>query len=162
MSCAPAIAGLAAILGIAGCAESPRQSSQPSFYTDLGAPAARVDAEQARAMISAYRVNAGLGQLRLDPALAEAAQREASAMAGADRPGSAEAVKARLRASGIVRPEANLSAGYRTLAEAFSGWRDSVPHDRVMKARGATRMGIATAYAPNSKYKVYWALVLAE
>jgi hypothetical protein len=27
---------------------------------------------------------------------------------------------------------------------------------------GATRFGIATAYAPGSKYKVFWALVLAE
>jgi uncharacterized protein YkwD len=25
----------------------------------------------------------------------------------------------------------------------------------------ATRIGIATAYAPNSKYKVYWALAVA-
>ena len=25
-----------------------------------------------------------------------------------------------------------------------------------------TKMGIATAYVPGSKYKVYWALVLAE
>jgi hypothetical protein len=26
---------------------------------------------------------------------------------------------------------------------------------------GVTRLGIATAYAPGSKYKVYWALILA-
>ncbi|MGL4974346.1 MAG: CAP domain-containing protein, partial [Bosea sp. (in: a-proteobacteria)] len=49
----------------------------------------------------------------------------------------------------------------RRLAEAFSGWRDSEQHNKVMKASRATRMGIATAYAPGSKYKVYWALVLA-
>jgi uncharacterized protein YkwD len=30
-----------------------------------------------------------------------------------------------------------------------------------MKAQSATRMGIATAYAPGSKYQVYWALVVA-
>ena len=41
--------------------------------------------------------------------------------------------------------EANLSAGYRRLAEAFSGWRDSPQHDRVMKDAKAKRMGIATA-----------------
>jgi hypothetical protein len=28
--------------------------------------------------------------------------------------------------------------------------------------RGASRMGIATAYAPGTKYKVYWALILAD
>jgi uncharacterized protein YkwD len=31
-----------------------------------------------------------------------------------------------------------------------------------MLLKGATRMGIAAVYTPKSKYKVYWALVLAE
>lgn len=160
MACAaPA---LAVMLGLAACPEPAGQAGRPSFYADLAGPAARVDAEQARAMISAYRMNAGLKPLTLDPGLSAAALREAQAMARADRPSSAEAVKGRLRREGAQDPEANLSAGYRTLAEAFSGWRDSPQHDRVMKARGATRMGLATAYAPGSKYKVYWALVLAR
>jgi hypothetical protein len=30
-----------------------------------------------------------------------------------------------------------------------------------MLLNGATRMGIATAYSPKSKYKVFWALILA-
>jgi hypothetical protein len=42
----------------------------------------------------------------------------------------------------------NIGAGYHTLAGAFSGWRDSPLN------RSATRMGIAVAYAPASKYKV--------
>ena len=91
----------------------------------------------------------------------EAARREATAMAGSDKPAQADAVKARLARDGQPGAEANLSAGYRRLAEAFSGWRDSPQHDRVMKTPGATRMGIATAYAPGSKYQVYWALILA-
>jgi len=56
----------------------------------------------------------------------------------------------------------NIGAGYHTLAEAFSGWRDSPPHRRNMLLQGATRIGIAAAYAPNSKYRVFWALILAE
>jgi uncharacterized protein YkwD len=56
----------------------------------------------------------------------------------------------------------NVSAGYHTLAEAFSGWRDSPPHRANMLLSGATRMGIATAYSPKSKFKVFWALILAE
>jgi uncharacterized protein YkwD len=47
------------------------------------------------------------------------------------------------------------------LAEAFSGWRESPQHNRVLLDSRATRIGIATAYAPNSKYKVYWALAVA-
>lgn len=160
MTCPAAIAGALALFGIAGCTE-PQRQAQPAFYRDLGSASARVDAEQARAMISAYRMNAGLGGLALDPALVEAAQREAEAMARADKPAQADAVKARLAKEGIPGAEANLSAGYRRLAEAFSGWRDSPQHDRVMKDAKAKRMGIATAYAPGSKYQVYWALILA-
>lgn len=160
MTCPALIAGALAVLNLAGCTE-PARTSQPTFYRDLGSASARVDANEARAMISAYRLNAGLGTLTLDPALSAAAQQEASAMAAADKPAQAEAVKARLARAGQSGTEANLSAGYRRLAEAFSGWRDSPQHDRVMKTPGATRMGIATAYAPGSKYQVYWALILA-
>lgn len=160
MTCPVLVAGALALLGVAGCTE-PVRTSQPAFYRDLGSPSAQVDANEARAMISAYRLNAGLNTLTLDPALVAAAQQEASAMAAADKPVQAEAVKARLARSGQVGAEANLSAGYRRLAEAFSGWRDSPQHDRVMRTPGATRMGIATAYAPGSKYQVYWALILA-
>lgn len=160
MTCSVLVAGAFALLGVAGCTE-PARTGQPAFYRDLGSPSARVDANEARAMISAYRLNAGLNALALDPALVEAAQQEASAMAAVDKPAQAEAVKARLARDGQVGAEANLSAGYRRLAEAFSGWRDSPQHDRVMKTPGARRMGIATAYAPGSKYQVYWALILA-
>lgn len=160
MTCPALVAGAFALLGVAGCTE-PTRSSQPTFYRDLGSPSAQVDANEARAMISAYRLNAGLNTLTLDPALVAAAQQEASAMAAADKPAQAEAVKTRLARAGHPGAEANLSAGYRRLAEAFSGWRDSPQHDRVMKTPGATRMGIATAYAPGSKYQVYWALILA-
>jgi len=55
----------------------------------------------------------------------------------------------------------NIGAGYHTLAEAFSGWRDSGPHRANMLLAGATRIGIAAIYTPTSKYKVYWALILA-
>ena len=41
-------------------------------------------------------------------------------------------------------------------------WRESAPHDATMLAPRATKMGIATAYAPGSKYKVYWALLTAR
>jgi uncharacterized protein YkwD len=120
-----------------------------------------VDGEMARDMISAYRRNKGLGPLSLDPELQAAAQAEAEAMAAADKPSSADGFKARLTSAGIAAPAANLSAGYHTLAEAFSGWRESPQHNRVLLDPQATRIGIATAYAPRSKYKVYWTLVVA-
>jgi uncharacterized protein YkwD len=148
---------------LAGCVLEPRPAPQtPSFYRSLAQPTAILDAAMARDMLGAYRRNQGLGPLALDPDLQRIAEAEARAMAAADKPSSAEAVKGRLAAEGFADPAANLSAGYHTLAEAFSGWRESAQHDRVLRDAKANRMGIATAYAANSKYKVYWALVVAS
>jgi uncharacterized protein YkwD len=74
------------------------------------------------------------------------------------------ALPPRLAAAGVKASAAaeNVSAGSHTLAEAFSGWRDSRPHNARMLDGRMTRMGLATAYAPGAKYKVYWALVLAD
>jgi len=150
-------------LALAACqSEKPAQHSRvPSFYVSMAHANAQVDAAMARDMIGAYRGNNGLRPLSLDPDLQAAAQAEADAMAKADKPSSAEAFKARLSASGFTGPAANLSAGYHTLAEAFSGWRESPQHNRVLLDAKASRIGIATAYAPNSKYKVYWVLAVA-
>ena len=148
---------------LAACqGERPAQRSQtPSFYASMANANAEVDAAMARDMISAYRGNKGLGPLTVDPDLQAAAQAEAAAMAAADKPSSADVFKNRLSSAGFATPATNLSAGYHTLAEAFSGWRESAQHNRVLLDPRATRIGIATAYAPNSKYKVYWAMAVA-
>jgi uncharacterized protein YkwD len=161
MRCLPPIL---AVLALAGCQSETRapRPQTPSFYASMADANAVVDSAMARDMISAYRRNNGLGPLGLDPDLQAAAQAEAEAMAAADKPSSADAFKARLGAAGFTAPAANLSAGYHTLAEAFSGWRESAQHNRVLLDAQATRIGIATAYTPHSKYKVYWALVVAS
>ena len=132
----------------------------------LAEPGAAIDPAAARDMISIYRNNNGLSVLSVDPALQRAARERAQEMvkAGAASPDSPQKLRARLASEGISTGVAveNVSAGYHTLAEAFSGWRQSGPHNANMLNRSARRMGIATAYAPNSKYKVYWALVLAD
>jgi|SRR6478735_8931042 len=148
---------------LSACSTPPQRAAQtPSFYLPMARADARVDAAMASDMISAYRHNKGLGPLAVDPDLQGAAEAEARAMAAADKPSSADSVKARLTSAGFRAPAANLSAGYYTLAEAFSGWRESPQHDRVLLDPNATRIGIATAFTPNSKYKVYWAMVVAS
>ncbi|WP_112661718.1 CAP domain-containing protein [Microvirga flavescens] len=147
---------------LSACA-APRPANQvPSFYRSMASANAVIDSATAADMFSSYRRNKRLGALTVDPELTAIAEAEADAMAGSDKPASADAVKARLAAAGFIAPAANLSAGYHTLAEAFSGWRESAQHDRVLLDPRATRMGIATAYTPNSKYKVYWVLVVAS
>ena len=116
-------------------------------------------------MISGYRANNGLTALAIDPQLMQLAEAQARAMAMRERldHNVIRDLGGRLQASGYDARFAaeNIGAGYHTLAEAFSGWRDSPPHRKNMLLAGATHMGIAAAYAPNSKYKVFWALILA-
>jgi uncharacterized protein YkwD len=124
-----------------------------------------LDAAAAASMISGYRGNNGLNPLTIDPELMQMASEQAHAMAAHDRMDHdigrpfAERIKnSPFRGSVAVE---NISAGYHTLAEAFSGWRDSPPHRANMLNPSVTHMGIAAAYSPASKYKVFWALILA-
>jgi uncharacterized protein YkwD len=101
----------------------------------------------------------------IDPALMKLAEAQAQGMASRNKL-SHNVVRSfhdRLKGGGYRAYTAaeNVGAGYHTLAEAFSGWRDSPSHRANMLLDGATHMGIAAAYAPNSKYKVFWALILA-
>ncbi|MCJ2013456.1 CAP domain-containing protein [Methylobacterium sp. J-076] len=152
---------MAVLLG--ACAASPPAATVvPALYLPLATNTAQVDVETARDMISSYRRNNGAPPLTIDPELQKLAETEAAAMAAADRPSKAQTVKAAVTRLGYADVNANLSAGYHTLAEAFSGWRESPPHNATMLDPKAGRMGIATAYAPGSKYKVYWALLTAK
>jgi len=150
---------------LAGCADTYVPKVQPSFYRNLTQPGAELDASAAASMISGYRSNNGLPAVALDPELMRLAQAQAEVMAKRDKldHGAGKPFVQRLKTSGYDARTAaeNISAGYHTLAEAFSGWRDSSPHRANMLLAGATRMGIAAVYTPASKYKVYWSLILA-
>jgi len=154
---------LLALAALAGCA--PREPPvQPSFYRSLAEPGTELDASAAQSMISGYRQNNGLSAVELDPVLMRIAQEQARAMAARDQlDGAGRNFTARVKASGFDAKIAaeNIGAGYHTLAEAFSGWRDSPSHRGNMLPPGATRMGIAAVYTPSSKYKVFWSLILA-
>ena len=156
---------LLALSALAGCAAEYVPKAEPSFYRDLAQPGAQLDAAAAASMISGYRTNNGLPAVTLDPELTRLAEAQAAIMAKRDKLDHAagKPFVVRLKASGYDAKLAaeNIGAGYHTLAEAFSGWRDSPPHRANMLLKGATRIGIAAIYTPASKYKVYWALILA-
>lgn len=126
---------------------------------------ATLDTSAAASMISGYRSNHGLGAVTVDPELSRLAEQQSRAMVARDKldHNLAGQLKDRLRKGGYDARAAveNISAGYHTLAEAFSGWRDSPPHKANMLNRNVTRLGIAAVYAPNSKYKVFWTLIMA-
>ena len=150
---------------LAGCAADYVPKAEPSFYRNLTEPGARLDDAAAASMISGYRMNNGLPPVTLDPDLTRMAEAQAAIMAKRDKldHNAGKPFVVRLKAAGYDAKIAaeNIGAGYHTLAEAFSGWRDSPPHNANMLLKGATRIGIAAVYTPASKYKVYWALIIA-
>ena len=150
---------------LGGCADNAPPPGEPTFYQDLAKADVTVDAAAAASMISGYRSNNGLPPVTVDPELMRLASEQAHAMAAHDKMDHdiGRPFQERIRNSGFAGNVAveNISAGYHTLAEAFSGWRDSPPHRANMLNRGVARIGIAAVYAPGSKYKVFWALILA-
>jgi uncharacterized protein YkwD len=160
-----ALVAIIGLLALGGCAADV-PVEQPSMYVSMAGSGSQLDPQAAASMISLYRQNNGLGAVVVDPELMKLAESQSQAMASRNK--LDHDVKAplqkRLNAAGYPATLAveNVSAGYHTLAEAFSGWRDSPPHRANMLQNGVTKLGIAASYAPNTKYKVFWTLILAS
>jgi uncharacterized protein YkwD len=152
---------------LAACGGDTIVEQQPAFYDNLAQPGKEVNVTAATSLFSDYRRSKGLPAVEPDERLVAAAREQVRRMIAADKvthdPGGRGFIQ-RLKASGFnaATSAENVSAGYHTLAEAFSGWRDSPGHNKNMLLPGATRFGIASAYTPKSKYRVFWALILAE
>jgi uncharacterized protein YkwD len=160
--------GAVAVIGLlvlSGCAGDVVSTEQPTMYLSMANGGAKLDSVAAASMISLYRQNNGLGAVVVDPELMKLAETQSTAMARRNKLDHdvMTPLAKRLNASGYPATVAveNVSAGYHTLAEAFSGWRDSPPHRANMLKSGVTKLGIAASYAPNTKYKVFWTLILA-
>jgi len=157
----------ALMLGICmtACAVEQPDTETPIVYVSMASARAVLDAKTAASMISGFRHNHGLGSVVIDKELMRLAQEHARTMAARDElshnVGGSFGERVRhstVRARTVVE---NIAAGHDTLAEVFSGWRESPGHRANMLAPDVTRMGIAAAYAPASKYKVFWVLILA-
>ena len=128
---AVALLGLAAL---SGCTSDSGPPAQPSFYASMADAGATVDAAAAASMISGYRGNNGLGVVEVDPDLMRMAMDHARVMAAKDKidRSAGREFTGRLATSGFDGKLAveNVGAGYHTLAEAFSGWRELSPAPR--------------------------------
>jgi len=154
---------------LAGCAvEKPPPAQTHVEMTDRERAASQVHADPAAAaeMISFYRLAHALNAVTPDPTLQKFAQAQADAMAAHDQLSheiNGNLVQ-RLDAAhlGQLGAVENVSAGYLSLADVMAGWRRSPLHDANLRDPMVRRLGIATAYAPGTRYKVYWALVMSN
>lgn len=146
-------------LTLAGCGGSP--------VLDAGAPTRPVmlDEQAAAAAISRYRAQHGLGPVTLDRSLISAAslQAQANAQAGRLSHEIAGSFDSRMASAGFGRRYAseNLSAGSETFDQVLARWKASPEHNRNMLMPQLRRVGIARVDAPATRYKRFWALVMA-
>jgi hypothetical protein len=120
-------------------------------------------AATAQAAISRYRAQNGLPPVTVDPKLMALAAEQARAMAKAnqlehnvDRP-----FEARVASYDPDVAVENIAAGTRTFESTLDIWQHSPGHDANLRRAGVTRFGIAFAPAPDSKYKIFWSLIMA-
>jgi uncharacterized protein YkwD len=125
-----------------------------------------VDPGAAASLISQYRQAHGLGAVTPDPTLQKLAQAQADAMAAHDILSHtiAGTLTQRFYAADLARATAveNVSAGYFSLLAALAGWRNSPAHNANLLYPKMRRLGIATAYAPGTRYLVFWALDMSD
>jgi uncharacterized protein YkwD len=130
-----------------------------------GATVVKVDGRSAAAVVSRYRAQNGLGPVTVNSRLNALAEKQARAMAVANKMSHnvPTPFRARLDASGIYVRSAgeNIAAGYGDFSQVMSVWQTSAPHRNNLLMRGATQIGVGKAYAPGTKYKTFWSLIVA-
>jgi hypothetical protein len=121
-------------------------------------------AEDMAAMISQYRREHGLGAVRTDPALTAVAERQAHAMAAAGvlDHGVAGAFASRISSVNTDSAGENIAAGTKTWADTLRIWIASPGHNENLLRADADTVGVAVAYNNNTRFKSYWAMVIAH
>ena len=154
-----AAALLFALAGCGGLSFTPEPSVENATQTTV------LDEVAAAAAISAYRVQHGLSPVIVDPTLVKAAAFQAgnNARNGQLSHEIGGSFTSRMASAGLARSYAaeNLSAGSETLEQVLARWKASPEHDKNMLLPQIRRIGIARVDAPGTRYKRFWALVMA-
>lgn len=161
MRCIFAFASLMAALTLAGCQPStpPARVQRPpvpeaGLSGSLGRGTARLNERAALSLVSTYRRGHGLPALTYDPALMADARALTEAMARTGR----------LARQSVATPGqfVDVAAGHDTLEDAFSGWRYASASRAHMLNKNLHRFAMAAVYAPHSRYRVFWTMILAR
>jgi len=115
-------------------------------------------------MISRYRREHGLSTVKTDPQLTAVAERQAKAMAasGIMDHSVAGAFGSRISSVNANRAAENIAAGTKTWADTFRMWQNSPGHNANLLQARADSVGVAVARNEQTRYKIFWAMVIAE
>lgn len=151
-----------ALFPLAGCGGLPFTEEPGAQYPTR---TTILDEVSAAAAISAYRVQHGLSPVVVDPGLVKAAEFQAAnnARHGQLSHDVGGSFTSRMNSAGLARSYAaeNLSAGSETFDQVFARWKNSPEHNRNMLIPQLRRIGIARVDAPGTRYRRFWALVMA-
>jgi uncharacterized protein YkwD len=126
----------------------------------------KLDVDQARLLINAYRKQNGLKPVELNTQLTSAAKDHARDLAKWDRISHYGSDGSnpwdRVKRSGYNPKVAaeNVGTGQATVDEVFKGWRESDGHNKNLLLPDATHMGIALVRDQKTEFKTFWALVM--
>src|SRR5205823_10173276 len=125
---------------------------------------APADAEDMAQMISQYRREHGLSAVKTDPQLTAIAERQAKAMAasGIMDHGVAGSFSSRIHGVGTVMAAENIAAGTKSWDETLQIWEHSPGHNANLLLSRADSVGVAVARNDQTRFKSYWAMVIAE
>lgn len=166
-STAPSSGSSSGISGIWSNFSSAFSSGDAASKPPIGQQPDNLDPNEALRLVNDYRASQGLSALSLETHATEAAQILAKNMAKTDKmshvgPGGADVGKRLAMAGYRYRLAAeNIGAGQTSVAQIIEGWKNSPPHSRNLLLADAKHMGIAFEYKPDTKFKRFWALVVA-
>lgn len=121
-------------------------------------------AEDMAAAITKYRREHGLSAVKTDPQLTAIAERQAKAMAatGVMDHSVAGAFSSRIAGARTGAAAENIAAGQKNWPETFRAWQTSSGHNANLLLAKADSVGVAFARNDATKYKTYWAMVIAD
>jgi uncharacterized protein YkwD len=130
----------------------------------LALTATLAHAEDMAEMISQYRREHGLSTVKTDPELTEIAERQAKAMAasGVMDHSVAGSFASRVAGAHPRRAAENIAAGTKTLSQTFRMWQNSPGHNANLLQTEADSVGVAVAHNDQTRYKTFWAMVIAD
>lgn len=161
-----AVIVIVAALLVAGCVSG--SSGTGSLLGSDVTAVVQQRSPQAGKLINEYRARNGLGPVSEDPRLMRAAAEHASDLAARSRvshygsDGSDPATRTRRAGYSFSNIGENVSAGRASLTEVIQAWIESAPHRANLVLDPATHFGLAHSFSPDSHYRHYWVLVLAE
>jgi len=155
------LAALAAVVFTVGACNT---TSQPKM-ANANVTVRDVSAE-ALAPLNKFRASRGLGPVTIDANLIEVAKYQSIAMASRDALTHEVSgdFTSRINGAGFTNSGAveNVGASHESAADAINSWINSPYHKENMLMKDATRMGMARADSPNSRYRNYWTLDLTS